>query len=402
MPGILADLKVLDLSWIVAGPTVGRVLADFGAAVIRIESAARVDTARVVGPYHGDLPGIEHSGLYGNVNAGKLGAALDLRTPEARDVLRDLVRWADLVCESFTAGVLEKWGLHYDALRRIKPDLIMLSSTLLGQYGPERTVSGFGTQGAGMAGVLDLTGWPDRPPAGPFGPYTDYPAPRFALVGVLAALEHRRRSGQGVHIDQAQAEATLQFLAPALIDHVNGGATLKRRGNADAQMSPHGVYPSRPPAGRDEAWVAIAVRGSADWRRLAELIGGLEQSLTLAERRGQASLIDAALERWTAQRSALEAEQALQAVGVPAHALSSSEDAARDPQLAHRGHFLRLPHPLHGETVVEAPRYQLSDTPGAPAAPAPQVGQHTEQVLREILGYDAERIATLAALGALS
>lgn len=402
MAGILSDLNVLDLSWIVAGPTVGRALADFGATVIRVESSARVDTARVVGPHHGDQPGLEQSGLYGNVNAGKLGIALDLRRPEARDVLRGLVRWCDVLCESFTSGVLRNWDLDYAALRRVKPDLIMLSSTLLGQYGPERTVSGFGTQGAGMSGALDLTGWPDRPPAGPYGPYTDYPAPRFSLVWILAALEHCRRTGEGVHIDQAQAEATLHFLAPALIDQINGGASLSRRGNDDAQMSPHAVYPSRPPTGREEAWVAITVRSGADWRRLAELIGGLDPSWTLSERRGRSHEIDAVIGDWTSQRSAAAAERALQAVGVPAHALLSSADAALDPQFAHRGHFRRLPHSLHGETVVEGPRYRLSETPGAPSAAAPQVGEHTEQVLREILGYSSERIAALAAIGALS
>ena len=400
--GVLADLKVVDLSWIVAGPTVGRALADFGATVIRVESAARVDTARVVGPFHGDEPGVEHSGLYGNVNAGKLGLALDLRVPEAREVLRDLVRWADILSESFTAGVLEKWGLHYDALREIKPELIMLSSTLLGQYGPERSVSGFGTQGAGMAGVLDLTGWSDRPPAGPYGPYTDYPAPRFSLTALLAALEHRRRTGQGAHIDQAQAEATLHLLAPALIDHLNGGATLRRRGNDDPQMSPHGVFPSQPPVGRAEAWVAIAVRDDDDWRRLAGTIEGLDATLTLPQRRDAAERIDATLAAWTAARSAVDAERALQAAGVPAHALSDTEDAANDPQLAHRGHFLRLPHPLHGKTVLEAPRYRLSETPGGPTAPAPQVGEHAAQVLGEILNYSDARIASLAAAGALS
>ena len=399
---ILAELKVLDLSWIVAGPTVGRALADFGATVIRVESSARVDTARVVGPFHGDEPGIEHSGLYGNVNAGKLGIALDLRVAEAREVLRDLVRWADVMCESFTAGVLEQWDLHYDALREIKPDLIMLSSTLLGQYGPELSVSGFGTQGAGMSGVLDLTGWPDRPPAGPYGPYTDYPAPRFALTALLAALEQRRRTGQGAHIDQAQAEATLHLLAPALIDHVNGGPALQRQGNDDPQMSPHGVYPSRPPADIAEAWIAIAVRNEADWRSLAGVIDGLDPALTLLQRRERAAQIDSAIAAWTAERSSAEAEAALQAAGVPAHGLSSTADAANDPQLAHRGHFVRLPHPLHGETVVEAPRYRLSDTPGAPTAPAPQVGEHATQILRDILNYSDAEITALAAAGALS
>ena len=399
--GPLAGVKVLDLSWIVAGPTVGRALADFGATVIRVESPIRVDTARVVGPFHGDLPGVEHSGLYGNVNAGKWGLTLSLNVPEAQDVFRRLVQWADIVSESFTAGILARWNLDYPHLRELKPELIMLSSTLLGQTGPYNQVSGFGSQGAGMSGVQYLTGWPDRAPAGPFGPYTDYPAPRFALTALLAALDHRNRTGQGVFIDQAQAEGTLQLLAPALIDYLNGGPALEARGNDDPQMCPHGVYPCRPPADRAESWVAIAVADDAQWRRLAEIIGA-DGAMMFAQRREQQAEIDAAVSEWTSGLSVSEVEETLQGVGVSAHRLSTTEDAAHDPQLAHRDHFRRLPHTLHGETVVEGPRYILSETAGQPARPAPQYGEHNQLILSELLGLSDSEIEELAASGALS
>ena len=389
MPGQplpLEGIKVLDLSWIVAGPTVGRAMADFGATVIRVESQTRVDTARVVGPFHNDEPGIEHSALYGNVNAGKLGLALNLRMPEAREVVRDLAQWADVVSESFTAGVLKGWGLDYDSLAAAKPDLIMLSSTLLGQTGPYRDISGFGTQGAAMSGIFHLTGWPDRPPSGPFGPYTDYPAPRFALTALLAALDHRRRTGQGCHIDQAQAESTLQFLAPQLIDLIENGNELQRRANDDDEYDPHGIYPCRP-GDRTESWVAIAVHTDEQRDQLAELIGNAPA--------------DANLETWTSRHTAAEVEQKLQAIGIPAHALSTTEDAANDPQLQHRNHFIRLNHPLYGRTAVESPRYQLSETPGTPKSPAPQYGEHATLILKDILAYDAAKIEALAAAGAL-
>ncbi len=399
--GPLAGVKVLDLSWIVAGPTVGRAMADYGATVIRVESPSRVDTARVVGPFHGDVPGVEHSGLYGNVNAGKWGLTLDLRVPEAQDVFRRLAVWADIVCESFTAGVLARWGLDYTHLRRLKPELIMLSSTLLGQTGPYNQVSGFGSQGAGMAGIQGLAGWPGRPPAGPYGPYTDYPAPRFALTALLAALDHRRRTGEGVFIDQAQAEGSLQLLAPALIDYKNGGPALEQRGNDDPQMCPHGVYPCLPPAGRAESWVAIAMASDQQWQRLAALIGA-DGALSFGERRAQEAAVEGALSGWTAGRSAAEVEAQLQQLGIAAHRLSTTEDAAHDPQLAHRDHFRRLPHALHGETVLEGPRYLHSETPGAPVRPAPQYGEHNEQILRDVLGLEEGEIAALAASGALS
>ena len=399
--GPLAGLKLLDLSWIVAGPTVGRAMADFGATVIRVESPIRVDTARVVGPFHGDQPSVEHSGLYGNVNAGKWGLTLSLNLPEAQDIFRRLVMWADIVSESFTAGILARWQLDYQHLRELKPELIMLSSTLLGQTGPYNQVSGFGSQGAGMSGVQHLTGWPDRAPAGPFGPYTDYPAPRFALTALLAAVDHRNRTGQGVFIDQAQAEGTLQLLAPAVMDYMNGGRALNRRGNDDPQMSPHGAYPCRPPEGRTESWVAIAVATDEQWHNLAGMIGS-EPEQSLAERQARQTEIEATLSDWTAQRSAGEVEATLQAVGISAHALSTTEDAANDPQLAHRNHFRRLPHSLHGETVLEGPRYILSDTPAGPVRPAPQYGEHNAEILTDVLGLSDAEIENLAASGALS
>ncbi len=399
--GPLAGVKVLDLSWIVAGPTVGRALADYGATVIRVESPIRVDTARVVGPFHGDLPGVENSGLYGNVNAGKWGLTLSLNVPEAQDIFRRLVQWADIVSESFTAGILARWNLDYSHLRALKPDLIMLSSTLLGQTGPYNQVSGFGSQGAGMSGVQHLTGWPDRAPAGPFGPYTDYPAPRFALTALLAALDHRRRTGEGVFIDQAQAEGTLQLLAPALIDALNGGPTLEARGNDDPQLCPHGVYPCQPQTGRTESWVAIAVSGDEQWQSLAKIIGA-DSTMSLAQRQGNQLEIDAAVSGWTAGRSVTEVEETLQGVGISAHRLSTTEDAANDPQLAHREHFRRRPHGLHGETVLEGPRYILSETPAGPARPAPQYGEHNEEILKGLLGLSDAEIEDLAATGALS
>ena len=399
--GPLAGVKVLDLSWIVAGPTVGRAMADYGATVIRVETPSRVDTARVVGPFHGDEPGVEMSGLYGNVNAGKWGLTLDLRVAEAQDIFRRLVLWADIVCESFTAGVLARWELDEPRLRQLKPDLIMLSSTLLGQTGPYNQVSGFGSQGAGMAGIQDLTGWPDKPPAGPYGPYTDYPAPRFSLTALLAALDHRNRTGEGVYIDQAQAEGALQLLAPALIDVKNGGPALQRRGNDDPQIYPHGVFPCRVPEDREESWVAVAVGNDHQWAAFANEIGA-DPNLSLDERRARQAEIEATVSDWTSQRAAAAVEETLQALGISAHRLSNTEDAAADPQLAHRDHFLTLPHALHGQTVVEAPRYLHSDTPGNPTRPAPEYGEHNEQILQNILALTEAEISNLAATGALS
>jgi crotonobetainyl-CoA:carnitine CoA-transferase CaiB-like acyl-CoA transferase len=401
-----ADLKVVDLTWVVAGPSVGRVLADYGATVVRVESARRIETARLVGPFHGGVPGPERSALYGNVNAGKLGLALDLSLEPAREVVRDLVRWADVIAESFSPGLMHRWGLDYESLREIKPGLIMLSTSLMGQTGPYAGYAGYGNSGAALSGFQNLAGWPDRPPIGPFGPYTDYVGPRYALVAVLAALEYRRRTGAGCYIDHSQAESGINFLAPEFVDYFVTGRIAERNGNADLQMAPHGVYSCKPDDGRPEAWVAIAVRSDEEWKRLATLIGGPNLAsdarfASAAERLACAAELDELVSTWTASRSTGEIERLLQTRGIPAHAVLVSGDLVDDPQLQHRGHFVHLPHPLHGETVVEASRFRMSGTPPVTELCAPTIGRDSKLVLRDILGYGDERIATLTALGAL-
>src|SRR5215813_4286291 len=252
----LTDVKILDFTWVMAGPAATRVLADYGATVVRIESTHRLDTGGTSWPCHDGQPGVEHSGLFEDLNAGKLGLALDLSQEAGREVARDLVRWADVVTESFSPNVMRAWGLDYAALQQVKPDIIMLSTCLMGQSGPFAQFAGFGNLAAAISGFFSLTGWPDRPPAGPFGAYTDYVAPRFTAVAILAALDYRRRTGHGQYIDQSQAEASTHFLTPAILDYSANARSLSREGNFDAHQAPHGVYPA---AGEDR-WAAIVCR----------------------------------------------------------------------------------------------------------------------------------------------
>ncbi len=188
------DLKVLDLAWVVAGPLIGRTLADYGATVIRVESAKRIDTARVMGPFPGGKMDVQQSALYENCNAGKLGLALDLSSPQGQEIIRKLAEWADVVVESFSPGQMKRWGLGYETLRERNPDLIMLSTSLMGQSGPYSSFAGYGNVGAAMAGFQHLVGEAGALPIGPFGPYTDYIGPRFSIVTLLAALDQRERT----------------------------------------------------------------------------------------------------------------------------------------------------------------------------------------------------------------
>jgi crotonobetainyl-CoA:carnitine CoA-transferase CaiB-like acyl-CoA transferase len=255
--------------------------------------------------------------------------------------------------------------------------------------------------GAAAAGFNTVTGWADRDPA-MVAAYTDYVAPRFTLAVLLAALEHRDRSGDGQYIDFSQAEASIHFLTPAMLDYSINGREFKRRGNSDPQFAPHAVYP----ASGDDRWLAVACETDEQWRALATAIGrnDLAEDPSLAPaagRLGAVETLEAAITAWTGKRDMFEAERELQTAGVPAHAVQNSSEAIDDPQLLHHGHFVRLPHPVLGETTVEGSRFRLSRTPARIERAGPTFGQHNFEVLTELLGYDAEQAAELAASGVL-
>jgi crotonobetainyl-CoA:carnitine CoA-transferase CaiB-like acyl-CoA transferase len=401
----LSDLRVVDLSWVVAGPAVGRVLADYGAEVVRVESSTRLDTSRLIGPFHGGTQTPESSVLYGDVNAGKLGLTLNLKLEPARHVVRDLVRRSDVVIESFSPGVMERWGLGYERLRALNESVIMLSTSLMGQTGPYGGFAGYGNIGGAMSGFQSLVGWPGRPPLGPYGPYSDYVAPRFALVLLLAALDRRARTGEGCYIDVSQTEAAIQFLAPQIADHAATGRIAEAAGNRDPAAAPHGVYPCVDDASDvGGSWVAIAVRDDDEWRALAKLmeIRADDRFATTKGRLARTDELDDLVGAWTATRTAADVEVLLQAHGIPAHVALSSVSALRDPQLVARGHFVELEHPIYGKTVVQGSRYRHSETPAVVDRPAPTLGRDNDHVLRHILGYDDERIGSLNDLGVLT
>ena len=398
----LSDVKVLDFMWVLAGPGITRSMADYGATVIRIESTNRVDPTRTVGPFKDNNTGAEYSALFGNNNAGKLGLSLDLTKPEARAVVFDLVRWADVVTESFSPKAMRAWGFDYESLRAVKPDIIMLSSCLMGQTGPLARFAGFGNLAAALCGFYNLVGWPDRSPSGPYSAYTDYIAPRFGLAAMMAALIHRKRTGQGQYIDQAQAESALQFLALPILDTVGSGRKYSPVANDDLEHAPHGIYPA---AGEDR-WVAIACRTDDHWRALCDAIGQPQLAddprfATFAARREQRAELDRVIGEWTRLRTPLETEQMLQTRGVPAHTVQDSHDANRDPQLRHRDHFVRVNHAVAGETYVENSRFKLSRTPADVSRASPAIGQDSQYVFEKILGYSDDRISELVAGGVL-
>ncbi len=398
----LDDVKVVDFMWALAGPGTTRTLADYGATVVRIESATKIDGARTVGPFYKNTPSNDGSGLFGTYNAGKLGLGLDLSKPQAREVVLDLVRWADVVCESFSPKAMRAWKLDYESLRLIKPELIMLSSCLMGQTGPLSSFVGFGNMAAAVSGFYNLGGWPGRAPSGPFGAYTDYVAPRFGAVSVLAALDYRKRTGEGQYIDQSQAESALHFLSPALLDCAANGRVAQGLGNDDPNFAPHGVYPTR----GENGWVAIACLTEEHWLALCaamarDELAQNESFATLSNRLTNRRTLDQIIGSWTTGLPAKDLEILLQRIGIPAAAVKDSKGVCEDEQLASRGYLIDIAHPAVGRTVVEGSRFILSRTQAMTPRPAPTIGGDNEHILKEILRYDEGRISELVALGAL-
>ena len=390
----LTGLKVLDFMWAVAGPTVSRLLADAGATVIRVESSIKLDAVRTFLPFIDNDPGPENGATFNNMNAGKLGITLNPATDAGREVAHDLVRWADVVCESYTPRIMRSWGLDYAGVRQINPSVVMLSSCLYGQTGPLANFGGYGNLSGAMVGFYNITGWPDRAPVGPYGAITDYTSPHPATASLLAAIDHRRRTGEGRYLDFSQAEASVHFIAPVVLECLRNGTVVGGRGNQSEHYCPHGVFP----AAGDDRWVAVVAQDDDAWTALADLIGCAElASLPLTDRLARREELEASVSAWTAALDEADIEEQCQSAGIAAHRVQNSPELAVDPQLAHRSHWVAVPHSTHGTTIIEAPRFTMSRSRVWPERAAPALGEHLYEVLTTHLGYEGDRIAELAA-----
>ena len=389
----LEGVKVADFSWIGVGPITAKALADHGATVVHVETDNPADRLRLVGPFKDDIPGINRCQFFGAFNTSKLSLQLHLKHPVGLDVARRLLAWCDVALDSFAAGTMDELGLGYEAARRLNPGIIMATTCLLGQDGPAAKLAGYGYHAAAVSGFYEITGWDDRPPAGPFNAYTDTIAPRFLTTTLLAALDHRRRTGEGQFIDQAQMESALHFLAPELLDVQVSGRSARRNGNFDPTMAPHDAYPC---AGVDQ-WCAIAVETDEQWRALRGVLGEPEwaHDVSLDSVDGRLAnlvLIDRELSAFTVRHEPLELMELLQRAGVPAGAVQRSSDHLCDPQLAHRAFFRRLEHPEMGEVPYEGHQFWIRGYDNGPLRAAPCLGEHTFEVLSTVLGLDEDEV----------
>ncbi|MEW6296135.1 MAG: CoA transferase [Thermodesulfobacteriota bacterium] len=384
----LTGVRVLDFTWVVAGPVATRILADQGAEVIKIERRDSLDL------------GSRRGGFTGNLFRGKESTVINMADPRGREIARQLVAISDVVIDNFSARVMRNWGMDYEGLKQIKPDIVAVSMSGFGHTGPQKDYVSYGPTLQALSGYTLLMRHPGREPAGWGYSYADMAGGYSGALAVLMALWHRRRTGQGQFVDLSQFETITSLVGPALLDILVNGATIAPYGNRsqEAPAAPHGVYRCAGP----DRWCAITVFTEAEWRRFCQALGHPpwtreQRFATLAQRLAHHAELDRYVEEWTRQRSAEEVMAVLQQAGVPAGVVANAEDMDRDAQLRARGYWARVRTPEGDEVVLDGTPMKLSATPGYVAAPGPLLGEHTDTILRRLLGYSDEDIARLKA-----
>ena len=392
----LDGIRVVDFCWAWAGPYGALQLAHLGADVIRIESAKRLCPSRLIPPWPDNESGVNRAGYFNQYNQGKRSLTLDLKAPEAIAIAKTLVSKSDIVMNNFASGVMEKLGVGYDVLRRIKPDIIMVSLPGYGTSGPEKDFVSYGPPQVAQSGLSALTGYVGGPPMMAGFSYGDPNGGVHATFAVMSALLHREKTGQGQYIDLSQWEAAIMLLPEAVMDYSMNGTQPERMGNRDPHMAPHGVFRSK----GDDRWVSLSVRDETEWQRLCEVMGQPElgsdaRFTTLTARKENEAVLEEIVTAWTQEISAAEATQNLQQVGIPAYPSLDAIDMVNSPHVGARDYFVELEHPEVGTRRHMGIPWTMSRTPCEVRRPAPCLGQDTDAVLAEIVGLSQDEIATL-------
>ena len=392
----LAGLRVVDFGWVWAGAVPGHILADLGAEVIKLESASPLDYMRQGRPIVGTEKDPEQNPMFQNVNRGKLSFRIKLDHPNAQAVVADLVATSDVVIENFSPGVMDKFGLDYAALRRVRPDLVMCSMSAVGQSGPLRGIRTYATMIASLSGLDGLVGYPGGRVLGSQSSYADPNASLHATLAILAALWRRRQTGQGAHIDFSQWEAAVSVMAEQIAEHALTGTVPQPSGTWHACKAPHGHYPAQ---GEDH-WVAISVASDPQWRTLATALGNvawmtLDAYATQAGRLAHRAEIDLQLAQETRKHDATALAAALAAAGVPAAPLNDSAGLAANAQLRARALFEMVEHPVLGQLPVYRLPWHIDREAIPITRRAPLIGEHNRYVLDEVLGYPGDRVSAL-------
>ncbi len=374
---LLEGIRVIDFTWHLTGPLTTKHLSDLGAEVIIVESRKRP----------GWLRGQPRSGSTDQYCTSKLSVTINTRDPRGIELAKKLVAKSDIVIENFAGGTMSRMGLGYDVLKKIKPDIIMLSTSMQGQTGPHYNHPGSGHKLTALAGFSNIFGWPDRPPAW-IAAYTDFIAPRYNIIALMAALEYKRRTGKGQYIDMSQYENGVQFMAPLVLDYSANGRIAYREGNKNPYAAPHNAYRCT----GDDRWCAIAVFTEEEWESFCGVVGNPSLASdprfkTLVDRKKNEEELDEIVNAWTEQHTAEEVMNLMQAAGIAAGVVATGEDVMdKDPHIRERGFFRELEYPGIGKFRTQAgPHFEMSKYTYDLKLP-PLLGEHNEYVFKEILG----------------
>ena len=403
---VFEGIRVADFAWVGVGPLVSKYLADHGAEVIRIESSVRPEPLRRAPPFVDDQPGLDNSGYYADFNSSKICCSLNMQHPQGIELAKRIVAQCDIVTESFTPKAMRAWGLTYDDLRQVRPDVIMISMPMYGSTGPWSMWQGYGHVLQAAAGISHLTHYPGEEPIGTGVAYTDFLVPHFAAIALIAALDHRERTGEGQNIDFGQMEAAIHATESMILDYTVNGREQVALGARHLEHAPHGTYQC---AARgdddDDRWIAIVCTTDEEWQALAGTASHPEWATdsrfaTRFDRLSNQDRLDQIIALWTRSQPAEQLMRDLQEAGVPAGVVQTPEDLRNDPQLDHRGHFWTLDHPTMGRRAYDGPSFRLSETPANLHKAAPLLGEDNEYVWKEIVGIDEDDYVELLISGA--
>jgi len=383
----LEGIRVIEIATAWAGPVCGRMLADMGAEVIKIENPERPDSGRMWPPYADAEPGVNRSGFFATMNLGKKSSLLDLKQPESIKIVKQLIKKSDIVVENFHPGVMDKLGLSYTALRLVKPDLIMISLSGYGATGTEKDCVAYGEVLEAYAGLSSLIGYPGSAPQGSGPVISNEASGVIGMFAILAALHYRDLTGEGQYIDISEVETLLACMPEAIMEFTMNGRIPVPNGNRERTMAPHGCYKCR---GEDK-WVAISVGTDSEWRDLCLAMGRPE---LIADERFQDGFsrlknhdeLDSIISGWTRGQSPIDVMAKLQDVNVAAGPVYSAEELYKDQHLMARDFFIEVDDPVVGKRKFPGPFAKLSETPGTIRSHAPLLGEHSDLVLRDLLG----------------
>lgn len=388
---VFEGIKIIDFGWAIAGPLTLKYLADYGATVICVESFQRPDLLRTATPYKDEVAGVDRAGYFAYFAANRYSISLNLNKPNGQDIARKLVAWADVVADSHRPGVMERWKLGYDDVVKIKPDIIMIRNSNQGLTGPAATHPGLGNHINGLAGIVNLVGWPEQEPISLMVAYSDYLVPHFAAAALIGALDYHRKTGKGQLLDISQFEVSLQLLLPALINYSINGSEEKLKGNSCDYAAPHGAFRCK----GDDRWCVISVFNDLEWQAFCSVIGKPDWSKepefsNLRGRKENEAQLNSLIEQWTMQHEAEEVMRLLQKAGVAAGVVQNAKDLYDDIQLKERECFWIANHKELGKFTHLGQPSRLSKTPAKLHRAAPCLGEHTEYVCRELLGMSEE------------